>query len=231
MTPPPTEEKRPRWLDAAVVITLVSIALYVLGWSYWAALLRRFGLSVDVVGLNFEQVLSSTWPLTVVFAIMLPVVFIRGWENVSRLVVFCCGGIGGSLFTLLRATGHPLWQCAGALLVLAVVGAPLAFLVRNWKIHSWGVWYLLVLGLAAPGFVAYVTSGMSSANKLARGRSGICVNVSTVNDPQPPPRLVLLARSSGLLFLTRPDTSGRNTGALIIPEATIRNATIENCAP
>src|SRR5882724_7460410 len=50
-----------RWFNAAIALTLASIALYVLGWFFWTAYLSRFGLSPRIVGFSFEQVLTSTW--------------------------------------------------------------------------------------------------------------------------------------------------------------------------
>lgn len=54
------KDKTP-FLDAAVILTLVTSALYILGWVYWISYFKFFGISRDFINIPFEQIISTTW--------------------------------------------------------------------------------------------------------------------------------------------------------------------------
>jgi hypothetical protein len=63
---PQTESSR--FWDAAVLITLRTSLLYVLGYAYWSAYYSYFGISREFFDLSLDQVVStSTWSFGFIF--------------------------------------------------------------------------------------------------------------------------------------------------------------------
>ena len=222
-----------RWLDAAVFVTLLSAGLCGLGWVYWNTLLGNFGLSVEVIGLSFDQVISSTWWFGTILVPLVMVVLVafpdrEPWSGDDRkyflIPVLLLAPIAAAL---VRGLGRPTYQA-----MLAFFGVQL-FVVVLYKllpkdlqlrrpsrqiVLGWGAWVI--------ASVIYAGLAEMRARDLARGKGTPCVSIRTLTDSQPIRDLVLLARSSGLLFLIRPDTTGRTTGVTVVAEANIETATI-----
>ncbi len=49
------------FIDAAVFITMVTGAMYLLGFTYWVSFFRYFGIDKEFIDLGFEQMISTTW--------------------------------------------------------------------------------------------------------------------------------------------------------------------------
>jgi hypothetical protein len=56
----PQKDKTP-FLDAAIIFTIVTSILYILGWVYWVSYYKFFGISSDFINIPFEQIVSTTW--------------------------------------------------------------------------------------------------------------------------------------------------------------------------
>jgi hypothetical protein len=239
-----------RWLDAAVVLSLASAALYALGGAYWYAFFAYFGLSVDVVGLTFQQVLSTTWWLALGLGWLLwqtlgiDLGTIRGVKEpalridqielrTDRLMVLVAVTVAGVAVQLLRL---PWWRYAVVSIGVVLIGSTiLRFVPEKIPIGRFfrldrssgrllaGVLVMFVLG------GLYAGLGRWQAILAARGEVGTCITIETSTGPSPPPHLLLLTRSSGFFFLARRDSASVPKVTLMVPEATVRSAVIRAC--
>lgn len=58
-------------LDTAILLTLCSSLLYILGWTYWDSFFKYFGVSIEFADVNFNQIVATTWWIVVPFIFFL----------------------------------------------------------------------------------------------------------------------------------------------------------------
>ena len=224
-----------RWFDAAVALTVATATLYALGWVYWSTFFWYFGLQVTMVGLSFEHVVSTTWVLAVVLAfwtltrVVHPAALLD--HAASGVLELQAGGI--VLLVLLGLVPlaaalpwHPWTLVAGAILAFALMATlrrrTIILKRRSARMLAFLLGTAFLLGV-------YAIAGYSEAIQRAHGRGASCVNVQTFTDPQPAADLVVLARSSGMLFVTPRDAPRPNQAAIVIAETAVRTATVGRC--
>jgi hypothetical protein len=225
-------QKGPGILDAAVLLTLGSALLYALGWTYWTSFLGYYGLSMQFVELTFDRVLSTTWfigfaLITQVFQVLA----LSGKQaNLARLSVSAQSVtmLTGCLLLGVGWALTPIWWHRALLMLgcLALVGLSFGiekrFELGRWLVGSDKdirlviVAVLVVFSLLVCG---YWGMGYMHAKFYADGKGGTTMTLRLEGEWQPPPGLILLVRSSGMLAFVDPHVWPKSGAVIPCPKA------------
>lgn len=225
--------------DFAVLLSIGSVLLYALGWTYWAAFFSYFDLSVQVIGPDFYSVISTTWFFVLLLALL----------GLQFLVTSPSANMGR--MSLLLVTISPLFLLYYAVLPLtltlpthisAIVLAGLLginvllvkilgqrtivvpFLVRERSTLARLLSLLVPLALS---FTFYAVSGLSNA--MAAIRNDRCVSMTLGDSGLVHLNASLVARTGSLWIIVDRAEWPLTRQAHLLNESAITEATSHPC--
>lgn len=228
-------------LDTAVLLTLGSGLLYILGWTYWSSFFQYFGVTIEFADIGFNQIVASTWWLAFPFIMFLfelePDALETGDLNklsirVHNVLLVALGIAGGITFSL----DLPFWAVLSASVIAFAVfmvcslrfqlerkRLPLGRFVRTK--HQRLLLFFLFLSVA---ILVYSQLGRHHAKLRAEGRSTdrrITIKASSGGILHKD--AILVSHMDGKYFICKPIPEGGTPELLIIEDGEIESVTIK----
>lgn len=215
--------------------------MYAIGQFYWYGYLGAFGISVELVDLGFERIVTAVWVVPLyAFAMLLGALVHRKEALVTKelsapiLAVWSLGVVSLAIAFAFRPSG---WISL-LLLGLPVIVVPFLHFNKvpffNFKTYVPAPQGMLARGLAVL-ILLTVLSGLAWLNGRAEaldrlaGRAGTCVSVE--GQPDLPPRLIVVVRAGSHFFLSTVGAPDRPRVNLMVHEDKVQSAVVRPCSP
>ena len=226
--PPAVRAAKLRFWDAAAVVTVVSGALFLLGWIAWETYCSYFGIDA-FMELNVQQVIATTWytPLVQVALLVLiiaPAFRARDWSDVSiptrilgwggGLLLYLTVGLASGYSDLPNPERQARLRPFLYMLFSAGLGAEMMVAFGKREVSLGGLVRTLARRIAiavlilAALLVVYYRHGLVSARARAQGLTGPRITIETNIGQRPPPDSVLIAHMRRKYFVCPPTAPG-----------------------
>lgn len=234
-------------IDAAVILSIITGGLYVVGWAYWWTYFNYFGISSNQIDLSLQEVIVTTWwillPLIIFFLLMEYLTDVENMDESKWYVSFIIKLMNKFMKKFRTVVYSSLLILAGATIVLfcGTENTPLIFSlltiiismvmisiyfvgeVLNKDYNSKNILILLVM---ASFYNIY--SGFVKADRISNGIDGNKISFVHKNNESSFEKYIFISYMNGVYYVHKPQSSRFNFHTLMIHEDGIEIAKLSD---
>ena len=214
--------------DIAVLFTLGTSLMYLLGWTYWKSFFWYFGISQEFIDLSFEQIISTTW--RVGFTILFTFVFLVSRildENIKRTDIFL---FLVAIFYIYLLDKITLLYALGLLLVFFIIihlVPSVPFFQKEISIKKMKKtgWVLILIFAIFVLMFFYNNYGKLDAEKIHTNNTTRII-VETSEGWQTPQNAFLISHMDGKYFIYNSNSQNLTREVFIIEDSRVTKVTL-----
>jgi hypothetical protein len=174
------QSKSESYLNIATVLSIGSIVMYILGWTYWKFYFQTLNISLSLVDLSFDKIIVSTWSLLFFVILGFVSTFLQtigskddAWDVITVIFVLCMS-VNTSIYSIIEFDYHIF-----ILILLIVIYVPTQIILRQNKIEVTSIKiknirYIIITLILVFGLFYYGYGGKKDAEKLLNSYEENC---------------------------------------------------------
>lgn len=207
------DENNSHFWDAAVIITIGTSVMYLLGWTYWFNYFKYFGIGQEFIDFNFERIISTTWMLG--FSFIFVIIILMGLDisnynkfkdsyikikNIALILLIFLGFFTGLYFDYFSYPWIIIITIGVLIISIFMEGHPFfakQIDMRRLKNYS----FLILVTVLFSLIIVYGASGERRAELQAKSLTGTKIILETSSGWQSPTNAIFITHMNNKYFI------------------------------
>jgi len=230
-------------IDAAVILSIITGSLYVVGWSYWWTYFKYFGIRSNQINLSLYEVIVTTWwvllPLILFYLLMEYLTDVERMDEsnlyVSSILVLMNNFMGTNAsiiyslillslgaFLVVTYGTEGLVLITSLLIVIASIFIISIYFVGESLNNNFSIKNILLL-LSLSSFYN-VFSGYIVADRISNGNSGHKISIEHKSEELTFDDYIFISYMNGVYYIHKPKSERDIFSTIMIHEGNIESA-------
>lgn len=232
-------------IDAAVILSIVTGGLFVVGWVHWWTYFKYFGIRSFQIDLSLHEVIVTTWwillPLIISFILIGYLTNVKEIDESKRFDRLLIGAMNKLMRKFRTVIFTFLLLLVGAILVvicgsegLSLILSISVFITSMIIISFYLVGELLnrdynsknILVLLVLASFCNIYTGFVAADRVSNGTDGLKISIQHENEKLSVDKYIFISYMNGVYYIQKPKSDRFNFQTIMMHESNIEQVNL-----